>query len=374
MEKIDGADPLENILYISIPEDFNENIGDFVIDPKIMLPIETPENKKDWDISDLSWEMIISAMLKIFAYQPDHEDKNYFRDFVFAVRPTVIIDLTNSATIKAQEKEYDLAEEIFLALIGLDPKNPVLMMNLALLYEQRWSHSKSIENKQLQEKYKISAESAFKEIAGSENPPEQVWYYMGLFYYELGNYHLAEQNFSTYTKLGTDSDRIEEAERLGKEIQMMNLNDELFQEAYSLVHNGEEKKGIEKVKLFLKTNNEVWNAWFLLGWGERRLGNFNESKDAFLNAIKYGKPNSDLYNELSICEMELSNLKSSKEYLNKALLLDPDNMKIISNMGILALKMGNVEEAESFFKIAIEIEPDDPIAKQYISLINNHKY
>ena len=257
MERIDGTNPLENILYIAIPDDFSESIGDFVIDPDILLPVETPENKKDWDASDLSWEMIISAMLKILAYQPDHEDIDYFRKFVVAVKPGIINDLTNSAVIKAQDKNFELAEKIFLALCSLDNSNLILKLNLTLLYEQRWEHAKTIENEDLIKKYQVSAEAGFKDIASSENPPELVWYYMGFFYYKTGNYSLSEQNFSTYSKLGKDTDKVEEAERLSKEIEGMNLNDALFQEAHNLIHGGSEKEGLEKIRKFLEKNGDV---------------------------------------------------------------------------------------------------------------------
>ena len=373
MERIDGTNPLENILYISIPEGFNESIGDFLIDPEILLPVETPENKKDWDSSDISWEMIISAMLKILAYQPDHEDTEYFRKFVLAVRPAIITELTNSAVIKAQDKQFDLAEEIFLALCGLDHTNQILKLNLALLYEQRWEHAKSIENEDLLNKYKNSAEAGFKDLAGSENPPELIWYYMGFFYYKSGNYKLSQENFSTYAQLGTDIDKVEEAERISKEIEGMNLNNILFQEAHNLIHNGNEKEGLEKIRKFLEKNGDVWNAWFLLGWGERRIGHFDKAKDAFLTALNKGKPSSDLYNELAICEMELLNMNESRNYLEKALILNPEDMKIVSNMGILAVKTGKLDEAETYFRTALELEPEDPVALQYMTFLENNK-
>ena len=373
MEKIDGTNPLEHILYITIPEEFNEKIGDFELNHEILLPVEPPENKKDWDASELSWEMIISAMLKILAYQPDHEDSDYYRSFVFAVKPAIISDLTNSAVIKAQDKEFDLAEEIFLALRGLDNNNQILKLNLALFYEQRWEHAKGVENLELVKKYLISAEAGFKEILSSENPPELVWYYMGHFLYKQGNFKLSEQNFSTYSKLGKDSDKVEEAERLVKEIHRMNLNDDLFQEAYELIHNGNEKDGLIKIKKFLESNKGVWNAWFLLGWAERRLGHFQEAKNAFTTSLETGKPNSDIYNELAICEMELLNLTESKMYLDKALVLDPENMKIVSNMGILSMKMGNSDQAELFFSTALEIEPEDPVATEFLKIIKKNK-
>lgn len=374
MKHIDGHDPLKNILFISIPNNVDETIGDFNINPEILLPVEVKEgdDKENWNSSDLSWEMIVSAMLKILAYQPEHEDSEYFRKFIFAVRPNIVVDLTNSAVIKAHDKDYDLAEEIFLALCGLDATSKVSRLNLALLYEQRWEHAISVSHEDIAEKYRIAAEAAFNELSATENPPELLWYYMGFFYYKCGKYVESEQKFATYAQFGTDSDKVEEAERLAREIKNQNLNDELFQEAYNLIHNGEEKDGLIKIKKFIKENGNVWNAWFLLGWGERKLGHYKDAQEAFLKAIDCGKPNADLFNELAICEMELLNLDESRKYLDKALILDPENMKIVSNMGILAVKTGNLSEAKSFFQTALEIEPEDPVALQYINFIEQN--
>ncbi len=70
--------PLANIVFVSIPEETVENFKDFKLDPSILLPVEVPEGEDNWYINDLSWERIIAAMMKIFAWQSDHENIEYF--------------------------------------------------------------------------------------------------------------------------------------------------------------------------------------------------------------------------------------------------------------------------------------------------------
>jgi hypothetical protein len=62
------------------------NFGDFNLIPEIKLPIEKLGDE-NWAPTDLSWEMIISAMLKIIAYDHNHQDYAYYRDFVLAAKP-----------------------------------------------------------------------------------------------------------------------------------------------------------------------------------------------------------------------------------------------------------------------------------------------
>jgi ABC transporter substrate-binding protein (ThiB subfamily) len=105
--------PLDKIVYISIPEDSKQVIDGFTMEPKILIPVEIPENSESWTLENLSWEMIVSAMLKIFAYDPTHKDISYYRDFINVVQPNLVAELTKTGVIKAEAKEFALAEEIF---------------------------------------------------------------------------------------------------------------------------------------------------------------------------------------------------------------------------------------------------------------------
>ena len=102
-------DPLQNIIYISLPDKTEREIEGFTINSKHLIPIEVPEGQAEWDLKDLSWEMIVSAMLKIFAYNPNHEEIEYYRNFIFAVQPNLVSELTKTGIIKAESKNFDLA-------------------------------------------------------------------------------------------------------------------------------------------------------------------------------------------------------------------------------------------------------------------------
>ncbi len=361
-----NLNPLSNIGYISIGKDINESIGDFRIDPNIMLPIEFPPGKDTLTPDDITWEAIISAMLRILAYNPEHENADYFREFILAVKPDIKDELTEAGILKARNKDFDIAIEIFMALEGLFPDCAITKLNLALVYEDRAYHYTRVEKKELAERYFDLAFSTYKRALTVDPSNPKIHYNFAYFFLKQKNYEKAKEHFELYLKWGEDKNKLAEAKKIVEEIQKNFLMDKLFKEAFDYIKMGKEKEGIEKIKLFLKEHNNVWNAWFLLGWGYRRLGMYEEGKEAFLKALKYHKPLPDTLNELAICLMELGKYDESFEKLKEALKLEPENTKVISNMGMVALKKGDKEEAKGYFRTVLEIDPEDPVAKHFL--------
>lgn len=104
----ENLSPLDKIVFISIPEETAQKIKDFTIDTSILLPVEIPEGEDNWRIQDLSWEMIIAAMMKIFAWQPDHPDTDYYRSFISAIQPDLEYKMSQTGILKAKIKILQL--------------------------------------------------------------------------------------------------------------------------------------------------------------------------------------------------------------------------------------------------------------------------
>ena len=361
--------PLSKMMFISLPEHLDRSVGGFRIDPSVKIPIDVPENRDDWTIQDLSWEMIVAGMLKLLAYEPDHADAGYFRGFVLAAKPDIVNELTETAILKARNRDFELSEEIFRALKGLLPDDPRTLMNLALVFEQRADSYESIGNEELQTHYSNLAFETYKTLFALDDVVPEAHLNSGFFFLKLKNFDKAREHFSTFAKLSTDQEKRQEALRIVKEIESQNLLDNLFKEAYDFIRLGREEEGIAKIDKFLVTYPTVWNAWFIKGWGYRRLGNYIEARRAFLKALELGPEQADTLNELAICHMELGELEECKRRLTQALQIDPENVKIISNFGVLALKKEQFEEAARFFRTVLELEPEDPIALRYLEQI-----
>ncbi len=131
----------------------------------------------------------------------------------------------------------------------------------------------------------------------------------------------------------------------------MGYLDTVFKEAYDFIQMGKEEKGLERAQQFVDKYPDVWNGWFLVGWANRRMGRWAEGERAFHTALEKGAEGADVYNELSICEMELGKLDAAKSDLERALRMEPENVKIIVNLGALAYRQGRTKRPRAFLRL-----------------------
>ncbi|GHU98004.1 hypothetical protein FACS189483_05400 [Spirochaetia bacterium] len=352
----------------------DEAESDFSIDPAIPIPVELPPGETTLDMEQLSWEMILSGMMRIIADYRDQansdfspEDIDYYRRFVLAVKPDIMGEFTEAAILKARNGDYKLALEILAALGGLFPHSPELLLNQALVRENSADALERVGRDEESEAENELAHGLYRELAALTPPFPNGLFNAGFFYMKRRNFDKARSCFSLYIPLAEDDEKKARAEAIVREITSRSLDDEIFREAYDFIRLGEEQKGLLKIRDFLERHPDVWNGWFILGWGLRRLGRWDDGAAAFTKAMELGGDNGDTRNELAICLMELGDYKAARRELETALREEPENVKIISNLGVLALKQGYDDEASGFFRTVLELEPDDPIAKGYLA-------
>lgn len=369
------ANPLETIYYIGLPENFVQSDDAFKIDPSIKLPVQKKVNGApgDFDPSQITSEQILAGILTVLAYDKKNEHLDYYRSIIKKVKPNIKKELCEAAILKTKNEDFDLAEEIFLALIGLDPDDVALTLNMALFLDQRadsYRNSGLIEDA---DAYDADAFSYYKKAMEEEPPLPDVFFNAGFFFMKQHKYREAKDSFETYIALTCDVNdddlgengiyKKERAQEIVNFINEQNMDDQTFKDAYDLISRGEEEKGLEQIREFLVKNPKVWNAWFMLGWGLRKLERYDDAKQAFLEALKYGgDTNPDTYNELSLCYVQLKDFKEAQNSLMKALSLDPENTKVISNLGYLSLAQGDIQTARNYFQTVLEIDPKDVIA------------
>lgn len=370
-----SSSSLDSIFYIKVPENFVASDDAFKIDTSIELPVQKKMDDLmvEFDVSEISTEQILAGILTVLAYDRNNAHLDYYRSILLKVKPNIKKELCEAAILKTKNEDFDLAEEIFLALLGLDPEDSALMLNMALFLDQR---ADSYRNNGLLEDadaYDNDANYYYEQALNADPVIPDSYFNVGFFYMKQHKYIEARDAFESYIALTCDvpddelgDDGIykkERAQGIVNKIKASNMDDEAFRAAYDYISRGEEEKGLDEIRLFLQHNPKVWNAWFLLGWGLRRLNRFDDAKGAFLEALKNGgDENADTYNELSLCYVQEKNFTEAKNCLIKALSIEPESTKVISNLGYLSLAMGNKAEARKYFAAVLEIEPNDKIA------------
>jgi len=340
--------------------------GDFSINPDIPLPVEIPEGEEKLNLEELSWEMIVSGMLVVIAEGRENSEWiNYYRHFVLTVRPSIMGELSEAAILKARSGDFDLALEILDSLRGLFPSSPAVLLNRALVMEERASALERRDEAAAAAAFE-AAEAAYTTALALNPPFPDTFFNAGFFYLGRKDFRRAKEYFSLYVTVSEDREKTERAGSIIKDIERSGLEDESFTEAYTLIQQGNEEAGMRNIRDFIEKRPSVWNGWFVLGWALRRLGRWEDGAAAFAKAVELGGSSSDTRNELAICLMESGDLQGARRELESALRDDPENIKIISNLGVLALKNGNAGEAAAFFRTVLELDPHDPIANNFL--------
>ncbi len=367
------SNPLESVYFITLPYDFKLSEYALKIDKTVPLPVQKKSGESTPDIKSLEPEQILAGILTVLAYDRHNAYLDYYRSIIKKARPDIQRELTEAAILKSKDEDWELAEELFMTLRGLDPENPVTALNIAIFLDQRAeSYRKSNLNEDA-DAYDNDAFKYYKEAMNAEPPLPDAFFNCGFFHLKQYDFREAKSCFETYVALTCDATddelgengiyKKERAQELVDRINNENLEDKAFITAYKLISGGQEEKGLKEIRSFLEKNQKVWNAWFLLGWGLRKLCRWEDAKQAFEESIVCGgNDNADTHNELAICLMETGNLSGAKSELLTALSLAPENEKIISNLGYLSLKEGKRDEAQKYFAAVLEYCPNDKIA------------
>ena len=367
--------PLDSVYFIDLPEDFNLSDAAFPIDKSIQLPVQQKDNDAPgvFNPKEITMEQILAGILTVLAYDKKNPNLDYYRSILKKAKPNIKQELCEAAILKTKNEDFELAEEIFLALHGFDPEDTAIILNMALFLDQRADNYRRAGLFEDADAYDTDSESYYIQAMEAEPPLPDSYFNAGFFYLKQHKYREARDCFETFVALNCEATEEELGEngqyKLGRaqeileNIKNQNMDDERFKNAYDLISSGQEEKGLEEIRLFLQNNPKVWNAWFLLGWGLRKLERFEDAKQAFLEALKNGgDTNADTYNELSLCLVAEHKFDEAKSALKKALAIDSDSTKILSNLGYIALAQDDKEEARKYFSIVLELDPKDVIA------------
>lgn len=376
------ASALDSIYFITPGENFSLSKDAMPIDKMIPLPIQKKQSDSpgNFKMSELTAEQVLSGILTVLAYDRHNEHLDYYRSILRKARPNIKRELSEAAILKTKNEDFELAEEIFLALKGFDPEDVAITLNIALFFDQRADSYRRSGLNDDADAYDALALENYKAAMEAEPPAPDAFFNAGFFHLKQRDFASARDAFESFLALTCDSKEESENAAYKKEraqeildgIKNQNMDDVRFKNAYAFISSGQEEKGLDEIREFLQHNPSVWNAWFLLGWGLRKIERYSDAEAAFRKALEMGgSENAETYNELALCLMAKDDFSGAKENLLKALSLAPESTKIISNLGFVALKEGEIEMARKYFSSVLEFEPNDAIASAELAKLES---
>ena len=107
---------------------------------------------------------------------------DYYRSILKEARPNLKQELSAAAILKTKNEDFEIAEEIFMALRGFDPEDVAIILNTALCFDQRadsYRRSGLVEDA---DAYDADAEEYYKMAMEADPPPADAFFNAAFFY------------------------------------------------------------------------------------------------------------------------------------------------------------------------------------------------
>jgi tetratricopeptide (TPR) repeat protein len=363
---------LKDVVFISMEGKKDFKIGEFLINENIALPVYVKGNKQ-FTIDDLTGDNIVTGIIKVLTDDPDNENLDYYREFIFAVQPEIEARLTSVAYEAERNHHFDDALNIYKVLFSLKPDSIDHNLNIAICYDEysQYNFSKGIDPEA--EKLEEQSFQFFKKVEDYENKTERAYYYLGRFYFSRENFEKAMEYFNEFIKITDDEIRKKEVIKFLNEVCNEGVTDENYQNAVWLIQSDKENEAFSYIDKFIEKYPKSWNGFFIKGWAFRKLEKYKEAIECFEKAIKFNPDSPDVFNELGLCYMNTNVFYKSKLYFSKALKNNPEDLSIINNLALCSFKEGNKEEALKYCEIILEFNPDDLQTKKLLEIIKEDK-
>jgi len=284
--------------------------------------------------------------------------------------------------IYLKQEKYEEALRCLKEIVKNEPKATKAYNDLGLVYAKlgrldeairQWLKALSIDPTFLIARYNLvraylnkndynNAILQLKTIIEQSPKEEKAYNILGIIYWTLGQYKLAETAFKKALEIKSDYKMaqlnlahlyVEEAIKQYKKLYLLNPQDEEIKEEY---------------KCILKVNKRDANAHFLLGRLYQREGNLNKAIYEYRMASKL----SEKYNALFFLKegnklRKKGNLQGAAQNYKIALALDPNLSYAYYYLGLIYQKLGKYKEAIISFKKALSLKNEPKFQQSLLS-------
>jgi tetratricopeptide (TPR) repeat protein len=361
---------LEQVFFISMEGRSDFFIENFQVREDVPLPVLA--SSETLSKEDITPDNIILGMFRVIRDNENDENINYYRDFIYTVKPDVDAQLTSAALEAENNGDYTEAIDIYMGLLRLNPDSSDHLLNIAVCYNEYSLHLFDKGEEDLAFKMEEEAFKYFKMLDEIPEKNDRIYYYLGRFYLSKENYEKAIEYFKDFIGITEDVERKKEVLDALKMIQSLGVLNEDYRYAQELVEADKDEAALESVNKFIEKYPSNWNGYHLKGFILRKLEQYDDAIENFQKALNFNGNEVDLYNELGLCYMNLGNYNKAELYFAKALRYNVDDISIYYNLAILSYQKKDVNTALKYCEIINEFSPNDLKARDLVNLIKNN--
>lgn len=303
---------------------------------------------------------IADGMIFIIGIDSNFKYNEEYKKFLEAFKVKVNLDL--KAYMGYMSKKYfDIGELtdslIYLkAMITMYPNDIEGLYHYSIVCQEIAKQEQKSMDSDAMNAYLLEALSKLEMIIEIDESFSLAYYHLGYHYYNQGQYIKAKVIWEEAIKLGIEDELVREIQdNIGK----MDFKVQ-YEEGYSLVFQGRNEEGLEKLLPLEDEHSDWWNLLFMIGLAYKNMNEIEEAKKYF-EKILIIKPNQvDALVELGLCEAGSFNMDKAIEYFETAAKIKEDP-EILCNLGMAYLNNNELDDAIYYIERAYELDPQDEV-------------
>ncbi|WP_042276964.1 tetratricopeptide repeat protein [[Clostridium] dakarense] len=303
---------------------------------------------------------IADAMIFIMGIDSKFKHNEEYVKFLNAFKEKINLDLRAYMGYMSR-KYFDIGEYtdslIYLkTLITMYPEDIEGLYHYAIVCQEvAQKYQKDMENDAMN-MFLLEALSKLERVIQLDEGFSLGYYHLGYHYYNQGQYVKAKVIWEESLKLGLDPELVSEVqENIGK----MDFKVQ-YEEGYSLVFQGKNEEGLEKLLPLEEDHSDWWNLLFMIGLAYKNMNEIEQAKKYFEKILLIKPHQVDAMVELGLCEAETFNIEKAIEHFETAAKIKEDP-EILCNLGMAYLNNNELDDAIYYIERAYELDPQDEI-------------
>lgn len=315
---------------------------------------------------------VADAMIYIIGIDSQFTHNGEYKKFLKALESRVDLDLRAYMGYMSR-KYFDIGEYtdslIYLkALITMYPNDLDGMYHYAIVCQEVAKQYQKDSDNEAMNKFLLEALDKLEIVTEIDENFALAYYHLGYHYYNQGQYLKSKVIWEEALKLGLDADLVAEVqENIGK----MDFKVQ-YEQGYSLVFQGKNEEGLEKLLPLESEHPDWWNLLFMIGLAYKNMNEIEQAKKYFEKILIIKPHQVDAMVELALCEASSFHMEKAIELFETAAKIKEDP-EILCNLGMAYLNNGDLDDAIYYIERAYELDPQDEITLACLQELNKYR-